>query len=123
MYKPAQNAKGVNQFIHCVELAVVGYKGGRGKIKLGFPDANPTMRHNVIFSPNVGTNFVSTETGKPVNITQKPPLVSQQMGMIFAQAGGRALVLGSGSGSSVLGFNRAGLHVVAIEIDPVQCAG
>ena len=122
VYKPNQNLKGVNQFIFAVDLILVGYKSSRNDIKLTFSDPNPTMRHNMIFSHSVNSRF-SVSGGDPVNITQKHPGVAAYLGQVFCTPGDLVMVIGAGSGSEVIGFNRAGMNVVGIEKDSRQFRG
>jgi len=122
VYKPNQNLKGTNQFIFAVDLILVGYKSSRNDIKLSFADPNPTMRHNLIYSHSVNSRF-SMSDGVPVNITQKHPGVAAYLGEVFCSPGDTVMVIGAGSGSEVLGFNRAGMKVVGIEKDAKQFRG
>ena len=126
VYKPTQNQVGTNQFIFAVDQLLVGFIPNRNDIRLNFADPNPTQRHNLIFSHAVtsrSTSSSSSEVAAPVNITQKHTCVSQYIGGVFCTPGGKVLVIGAGSGSELIGFNRAGLEVVALEKDAHQFKG
>ena len=122
VYKPNQNLKGTNQFIFAVDQILVGYKHSRNDIKLTFDDPNPTMRHNLLFSHSVNSRF-SVSGNEPVNITQKHPGVAAYLGRVFCTPGDTVLVIGAGSGSEIIGFNRAGMNVVGVEKDAKQFRG
>ena len=125
VYKPNQNQVGTNQFIFAVDQLLVGYYPSRSDVRLNFNDPNPTQRHNLIYSHSVKSRSIpsSSTAPAPVNITEKHTCVSQLLGSIVCTPGDRALVIGAGSGSEVIGFNRAGLDVVALEKDPIQFKG
>ena len=119
VYKPANNQVGTDCFINAAETCVLGWRQGRAKGVTNFPDPNPTLRHNLFLAPNVGTKHVDAE-GMAVNTTQKPTLTTYQLGRRFVEPGGNVLVIGSGSGSDVIGFVYAGCNVTAVEKDPKQ---
>ena len=120
VYKPENNCVGVNCFINAVEVLVMGWRTSRAKSVVDFPEANPTMRHNMFFAPNVRGKLMD-EKGVPVNTTQKPTLTSFRFAQRFVRAGGKALVIGAGSGSDMIGMAYAGVSVVGVEKDPRQC--
>ena len=119
VYKPQQNTTGFD-WINALELMVVGYKGGMKACKLTFAEMNPVFRHNVFFSHQVGPKRRFPGEDVPVNTTQKTPIVASHLGRIMCQPGTRALVLGAGSGSEVVGLARVGVNVVAVERDYKQ---
>jgi hypothetical protein len=119
VYKPANNQTGTDCFINAVETVVLAWRAGRAKGVVNFPDQNPTLRHNLFLAPNVGTKCVNA-LGAPVNTTQKPTLTTYQIGRRFVDPGGSVLVIGSGSGSDVIGFVYAGCNVTGVEKDPKQ---
>jgi hypothetical protein len=119
VYKPQQNQKGMN-FIFAVDAILIGYKPRVNALHLTFRDASPLLRHNLFFDHQVGAKWHSQETKQPVNPTQKHPEIATRLAKIFCTPGSRALVIGSGSGSDVLGILRAGVNVVSLEKDPVQ---
>ena len=55
-----------------------------------------------------------------MNETQKNPNVASALGHIMCSPGTRALVLGAGSGSEVVGLARVGVNVVGVERDARQ---
>ena len=119
VYKPQQNTSGM-EWINAEELLVAGYKGGVKACKLTFSDINPVFRHNVFFSHQVGPKLRHAGQEAVVNATQKNPNVASAIGRIMCATGSRALVLGAGSGSEVLGLARIGVNVVGVERDGKQ---
>ena len=120
VYKPSQNQKGMECYIFAVEVVLVGYMADRRSRKLFFRDPNPVRRHNLKFSHNVGTKATVPGSSEVVNTTQKHPDLAEQLARDLCPVGSSVLVLGSGSGSDVIGFARAGLRVVAVESDKKQ---
>ena len=125
VYKPIHNTKGTHQYLNAVDQILVGYQPTRNDAKPLFESHNPLLRHNLLYSQIVKARTVMAAGGshEPLNITEKHPVVAMQLGKIHAHPGDRALVVGAGSGSEVIGFNRAGLNVVAIELDRNQFNG
>ena len=118
IYKPAQSLRGMD-FIYATDIALCGYYPGIQACRLTFPDVNPTMRHNLLFCPNVRSKAIALD-GEVINTTQKHPSVSHRLARIFCRPGDTALVIGAGSGSELIGINRAGVNVVGIESDARQ---
>ena len=123
VYKPNQNVKGTDCFIFAVEMILVGYLGGSRDRGLVFGERNPVGRHNLLFGHNVGSRYQLSGQGEPVNTCQKHPGIAHHLATICARPGSNALVIGSGSGSDVVGCLRAGLNVVAIDKDSKQFQG
>ena len=119
VYKPQQNTSGM-EWINALEHLVVGYKGGIKACRLTFSDLNPIFRHNVLFSHQVGPKLRFAGQEVVVNETQKNPNVASAIGRITCTPGSRALVLGAGSGSEVVGLARIGVNVVGVERDTRQ---
>ena len=119
VYKPQQNTSGM-EWINALEHLVVGYKGGIKACRLTFSDLNPIFRHNVLFSHQVGPKLRFAGQEVVVNETQKNPNVASAIGRIMCTPGSRALVLGAGSGSEVVGLARIGVNVVGVERDTRQ---
>ena len=92
--------------------------------RLVFADKNPTMRHNLFFGHSLrGQRYTLSGEEQPVNTCQKHTGIAHELATIFTQPGANALVIGSGSGSDVIGCLRAQLNVVAIDKDPSQFRG
>ena len=123
VYKPNQNVKGTDCFIFAVEMILVGYLGGGKGRSLTFAERNPVGRHNLLFGHNVGTRYHLSGQAEPVNTCQKHTGVAHHLASVCAHPGSNALVVGSGSGSDVIGCLRAGLNVVAIDKDSKQFQG
>jgi hypothetical protein len=123
VYKPSQNVKGTDCFIFAVEMILIGYLGGSRDRGLVFGERNPVGRHNLLFGHNVGSRYQLSGQGEPVNTCQKHPGIAHHLATICARPGSNALVIGSGSGSDVVGCLRAGLNVVAIDKDSKQFQG
>ena len=119
VYKPQQNTSGM-EWINALEHLVVGYKSGIKACRLTFSDLNPIFRHNVLFSHQVGPKLRFAGQEVVVNETQKNPNVASAIGRIMCIPGSRALVLGAGSGSEVVGLARIGVNVVGVECDTRQ---
>lgn len=124
VYKTAQNQKGTNCFIYAVEMILIGYKADAKDRKLVFKEKNPVGRHNLLFGHNLrGNRFQLSGQPEPVNTCQKHTGIAFELGSICAIPGSHALVIGSGSGSDVIGCLRAGLNVVGVDKDPSQFHG
>lgn len=122
VYKPQHNQVGTHQYLNAIDQILVGYSPTRSAAKPRFNNPNPLFRHNLLWShtPHHKRKMEASGDLKSVNPTEKHPIVSMQLGKVHCSPGGRALVIGAGSGSEVIGFNRAGLNVVALEKDPRQ---
>jgi hypothetical protein len=122
VYKPAHNTVGTHQYLNAVDQILVGYSPSRDAAKPRFSNPNPMFRHNLIYSHTTHHKRTMSASGEStsINVTEKHPAVSMQLGGVHCRPGGRALVVGAGSGSEVIGFNRAGLKVVGVEKDPRQ---
>ena len=122
VYKPQHNTVGTHQYLNAIDQILVGYYPKRDAVKPRFENPNPLYRHNLIWShtPHHKRKMEASGDMSPVNPTEKHPIVSMQLGKIHSKPGGRALVIGAGSGSEIIGFNRAGLNVTALEKDPRQ---
>ena len=122
VYKPNHNTTGTHQYLNAIDKIVVGYYPAREQAKPHFDDPNPLLRHNLMYTHTVHQRSSNAASGKhgSINITEKHPSVATQIGRIHSTPGGHALVIGAGSGAEVVGFNRAGLRVTAIEVDPTQ---
>ena len=124
VYKPTQNQRGTDCFIFAVEMILIGYKAPPSERKLNFPDPNPLDRHNLLFGHSLrGPRFQLSGEAAPVNTCQKHTGVAHYLASVFAHPGAKALVIGAGSGSDVIGCLRANLNVVAVERDPAQFRG
>ena len=122
VYKPQHNTVGTHQYLNAVDQVIVGYNPSRELAKPYFSNPNPLFRHNLLYSHSSHHKRSMPASGNMsvVNVTEKHPGISMQLGRVHSSPGGRALVIGAGSGSEVIGFNRAGLDVVALEKDPHQ---
>ena len=118
-YKPRQNQRGTGCFISSVDTILLGYKPSRAACNLRFASPNPLLRHNLLFVPNV-TKRLQDSDGKDINPTQKHITISQRLGQIACAPGSKALVIGAGSGSELIGLHLAGMHVTGIEKDARQ---
>jgi hypothetical protein len=115
-YKPDQNQRGTDCFIFAVEMILIGYMSPAAERKLVFADKNPTMRHNMFFGHTLrGQRYTLSGEDQPGNTCQKHTGIAQELATIFTHPGVNALVIGSGSGSDVIGCLRAQLNVVAID--------
>ena len=124
VYKTAQNQKGTNCFIYAVEMILIGYKADAKDRNLVFREKNPVGRHNLLFGHNLrGSRFQLSGQSEPVNTCQKHTGIAFELASICAMPGSNALVIGSGSGSDVIGCLRAGLNVVGVDKDPSQFHG
>jgi hypothetical protein len=124
VYKPNQNQKGTGCFIFAVEVILVGYSSDAKHRDLVFEERNPLGRHNLLFGHNLrGSRFQLSGALEPVNTCQKHPGTAHALASICARPGANALVIGSGSGSDIIGCLRAGLDVVAIDKDAGQFYG
>lgn len=124
VYKPGQNQRGTDCFIFAVEMILIGYKAEANRRGLVFPDKNPILRHNLLFGHTLrGQRFRLSGQPEPVNTCQKHSGIAYELATIFTHPGANALVIGSGSGSDVIGCLRAQLNVVAIDKDPTQFHG
>ncbi len=119
VYKPQQNARGMN-FIFAVDVILVGYKPSINACAVKFDNANPHFRHNLLYGHQVGPKLKKGGSQEDVNTTQKNPNVSFRMGNILGKPGGNALVVGVGSGTEVISLTMAGMNVVGIEKDADQ---
>lgn len=120
VYKCQNNGRGTNQWIPSVEMVIVGYKPNRNACKPMFLNReHPLDRHNIIFCPNTGAKLMRSD-GKQVNVSQKNPFLAYSLAQVHCPAGSRALVIGAGSGSDVIGFVRAGISVTCVEKSKVQ---
>jgi hypothetical protein len=120
-YKPQQNYKGVHINILSVDTMLVGYGGGRTNCRLQFPEAmrTPRERHNHFLVGNVTKKLVDASDSE-VNPCQKNPSIAYRIARRFMVSGDKALVIGAGTGSEVIGFAAAGHEVVAVEKDAAQ---
>ena len=124
VYKPNQNQKGTGCFIFAVEVILVGYLSDAKHRDLVFEERNPLGRHNLLFGHNLrGSRFQLSGAQEPVNTCQKHPGIAHALASICARQGANALVIGSGSGSDIIGCLRAGLDVIAIDKDAGQFHG
>ena len=88
--------------------------------KLVFAGKNPTMRHNLYGHTLRGQRYTLSGDEQPVNTCQKHTGIAHELATIFTHPGANALVIGSGSGSDVIGCLRAQLNVVDIDKDSSQ---
>ena len=105
-------------------MVLVGYSADHKQRDLVFNEASPLGRHNLLFGHNLrGSRFQLSGAVEPVNTCQKHPGTAHALARICARPGANALVIGSGSGSDIIGCLRAGLDVVAIDKDAGQFHG
>ena len=114
-HKGMHNEVGTGRFISSAEFVIVGYSPNREACQLNFSDHNnPVHRHNVIMVPPLRKKHMHRD-GQVVNVTEKHPYVAWKIAKHVCQEGDSVLIVGAGSGSDVLGVNRAGFDVVALE--------
>ena len=82
-------------------------------------DKNPLKRPNLLVCPTVRQRKVDAY-GKVINQHEKPAGIMSYLAPKLCLEGSTVLVAGSGAFGDVLGILGAGIHVVAIENDPVQ---
>ena len=120
VYKCQNNGRGTHQWIPSVEMVIVGYKPSRNACRPTFLQReHPLDRHNIIFCPNTGPKLMRTD-GHQVNVSQKNPFLAYSLAQVHCPAGSRALVIGAGTGSDVIGFVHAGVSVTCVEKSKVQ---
>jgi hypothetical protein len=123
-HKPGHNQAGNPAvFVQAVEVMMFGYKAGPGgNTHPGrHVDKNPTKRHNFMSMKGVHSTARKTFEGKAVNVYEKPEGIGQWFANRYLTPGDTVIVCGAGAGGDVRGYLNAGMNVIAIENDPLQC--
>ena len=112
------NAGPTGALTQIVEMGTMAYSPHRGKVHWA-DNKNPSDRYNTFYSDTV-TSLLKDAHGEKVNVTQKPPDVAQQLMALHCVPGDDVLVLGSGTGSDVIGAINNGCNVYGVERDRKQ---
>lgn len=120
--KPGQTMAGpVKCYTPAAEIGTIGFHPERNKVAWNVSE-DPTLRHNIISCPSVRT-LARNNAGEFINITEKPPEISQWLVGNHCSVGSTVLVIGPGAGGEVLGICAKGLNVVGVEVDAKMYQG
>ena len=117
VYKPQQNYTGYNNYLSACEFMLLAFKPEASKVRF-LMDKNPLLRHNLA-QANRGA-LRKYFNGQPINLTEKPSSVMEQLVKNHSQPNDVILMLGTGAGGDVMGALNANRNVVGIEIDAAQ---
>jgi cyclopropane fatty-acyl-phospholipid synthase-like methyltransferase len=92
----------------------------RGKVHWS-DNKNPSDRYNTFYARTLSDSSLLKDChGEKVNVTEKPPELDQQLMALHCVPGDDVLVLGSGTGSDVIGAINCGCNVYGVERDRKQ---
>ena len=90
----------------------------RGKVHWS-DNKNPSDMYNTFYAGTV-SSLLKDRHGEKVNVNEKPPELDQQLMALHCVPGDDVLVLGSGTGSDVIGAINCGCNVYGVERDRKQ---
>jgi hypothetical protein len=117
-YKNNQNIEGFKNYVFAVETFTIGFIGP-SQNRYFHMSANPLERHNIISGPTVN-RYWKNDHGRRINTTQNQPGLMRMFALRHCSAEQHCLVLGSGSGTDMLGVMQARRSGVGVEKDPDQ---
>ena len=112
------NAGPTGALTQIVEMGTMAYYPHRGKVHWA-DNKNPSDRYNTFYSDTV-TSLLKDSHGDKVNVTEKPTDLARQLMALHCVPGDNVLVLGSGTGSDVIGAIDCGCNVFGVERDRKQ---